>query len=71
MHVKTATDGRSRAREDGREGLGVKDCSLVNVRFLLHPQKGHRDEVMTGKKWIFFFRNTLHRVWSILERREP
>ena len=40
----------------------------MNLRFVMshHRKNSVRDKVI-GKKWIYLERDTLHRVWAIVE----
>ena len=41
---------------------------LMKLRFLMcHHRKNSVKDKVTGKKWIYLERNTLHRVWTISE----
>ena len=40
----------------------------MKLRFLIsHLRKNSVRDKVTGKKWIYSERNTLHRVWAISE----
>ena len=44
----------------------------MKLRFLIsHLSKNSVRAKVTGKKWIYLERNTLHRVWAISEGERP
>ena len=44
----------------------------MKLNFLMsHCRKNSARDNVTGKKWIYLERNTLHRMWAISEGERP